>query len=129
MAYQYYQPNPKEKAVGDCVIRALCKATGNDWYTTYSEVVVQGYALCDMPSSNAVWGQYLKENGYKRYVIPNTCPDCYSIEDFCNDNPVGTFILCTGTHVVTAINGTYYDSWQSGNEIPAFYYTKENENA
>ena len=128
MAYQYYQVNPKNKAVGDCVIRALCKAFNENWYTVYTELTFQGYSMCDMPSSNAVWGQYLMNNGYKRYVIPNTCPDCYTINNFCEDNPQGTFILCTGTHVVTAIDGTFYDSWNSGNETVIFYYEKEKEN-
>lgn len=125
MAYQFYNPNPLHKSVGDCVIRALCKAFDNDWYDMYSQVTVQGYSLCDMPSSNAVWGQYLKENGYKRYIIPNTCPDCYTIGQFAEDNPVGTFILATGSHVVTAIDGIVYDSWDSTSEIPLFYWRKE----
>lgn len=129
MAYQFYNPNPYKKAVGDCVIRALCKALESDWYDIYSQVVVQGYALCDMPSSNAVWGQFLKDNGYKRYIVPNTCPDCYTIRDFVNDNPTGTFILCTGSHVVTATDGTYFDSWDSGDETPIFYWRKDETNA
>lgn len=128
MAYQYYQPNPKQQAVGDCVIRAICRATGEDWYNVYTDVVVNGYAMADMPSSNAVWGKYLKENGYKRYIVPDTCPDCYTISEFVDDHPDGTYIICTGSHVVTAINGNYYDSWDSGNEVPIFYYRKDEEN-
>lgn len=129
MAYQYYQPNPHNKAVGDCVIRALCKAFDDDWYNVYAQVTLHGYALCDMPSSNAVWGHFLKDQGYKRYVIPNTCPDCYTIGDFVEDNPIGTFILCTGTHVVTAQDGCIFDSWDSSSEIPVFYYRKDEEDA
>ena len=125
MAYQFYNPNPLSKSVGDCVIRALCKAFDDDWYSIYSQLTIQGYAMCDMPSSNAVWGQYLKSKGYHRYIIPNTCPDCYTIDDFCNDNPVGTFILCTGSHVVTIVDGILYDSWPSGSEVPIFYWRKE----
>ena len=125
MAYQFYNPNPLRNTVGDCVIRAICKAFDYDWYKAYTEITVQGYAMCDMPSSNAVWGQYLKLNGYRRYIIPNTCPDCYTIDDFCNDNPVGTFIVCTGSHVVAIVDGTLYDSWQSGSETPIFYWRKE----
>lgn len=26
-----YNPNPKERRVGDCAIRACCKATGRSW--------------------------------------------------------------------------------------------------
>lgn len=129
MAYQYYQPNPLNKSVGDCVIRALCKALDDDWYSVYSQLTLEGYVMCDMPSSNAVWGRFLIDKGYERYVIPNTCPDCYTIEDFCRDNPVGTYIVCTGSHVATVIDSVLYDSWQSSSEVPVFYYRKEENNA
>lgn len=125
MAYQYYNPNPLSKSVGDCVIRALSKALDTDWYTIYSELTVQGYAMADMPSSNAVWGQYLKSKGFRRYIIPNTCPDCYTVADFCIDNPQGTYILATGSHAVTVQNSTWFDSWDSANEIPIFFWKKE----
>jgi hypothetical protein len=28
-------------------------------------------------------------------------------------------------HVVTAVDGDYYDIWDCGDEIPSFYYYKE----
>ena len=63
--------------------------------------------------------------GYNRYVIPNTCPDCYSVKQFCEEHPHGKYLLATGTHVVTCIDGDYYDTWNSGDEIPIYYFTKE----
>ena len=81
----------------------------------------------DMPSSNAVWGAYLISKGFHREVIPNTCPDCYTVRDFCVDHPRGAYLLAIGTHVVTVVDGDYYDSWDSGNEIPVYYFTKEDE--
>lgn len=80
----------------------------------------------DMPSSNAVWGSYLRGQGYHRESIPNSCPDCYTITQFCNDHRYGSYILATGTHVVAVVNGDYYDAWDSGNEVPVYYWTKEN---
>ena len=41
------------------------------------------------------------------------------------DNPEGKYLLATGTHVVTVIDGDYYDTWDSGDEIPIYYFTKE----
>lgn len=87
-------------------------------------VSLKGFELCDMPSSNSVWGAYLRSKGYKRYGIPNTCPDCYTVSEFASDNPFGKFLLATGTHVVAVQDGDYYDAWDSGKEIPAYYWKK-----
>lgn len=125
MGYINYNPNPKRKLVGDCVIRAIAKTTNKDWEDVYLDIMVQGFIMHDMPSSNNVWGTYLMENGFRRYVIPDTCPDCYTINQFVMDRPDLTGILATGTHVVAVENGNYYDTWDSGNEIPIYYWQKE----
>ena len=125
MPWQTCNLNPFGKHVGDCVVRALSLALDQDWDTTYLELMSQGFSMKDMPASNAVWGQYLKNKGYKRHVIPDECPDCYTISEFCTDNPQGIYILGTGTHVVTVKDGSYYDTWDSGREIPLYYFEKE----
>ena len=126
--FKKYNPNPKAQHAGDCVIRAISKITENDWYHTYLDVCIQGYIMADMPSANHVWGAYLQKRGFKRTIIPNTCPECYTIADFCEDNPEGKFILATGSHVVAVIDGDYYDSWDSGKEVPIYYFTKGDTN-
>ena len=50
--WEYYNPNPAGKRVGDCVIRAICKATGQDWETVFSGIMVKACMLSDMPSAN-----------------------------------------------------------------------------
>ncbi len=125
MSYIYFNPNPAGKKVGDCVIRAICKFTRQDWRNVYWRIAEQGAMLFDMPSSNNVWASYLRDLGYRRFVISDSCPDCYSVKDFCIDYPVGRFLLATGSHVVTVIDGNYYDAWDSGNENPIYFWTKE----
>lgn len=127
MAFVFYNPNPARNLVGDCVIRAISKLTDRPWEDVYLDVALQGYMMHDMPSSNNVWGTYLHDLGYSRNVIPDSCPDCYTVAEFATDHPVGTFLLAIGTHVVAVKDGNYYDTWDSGNEIPIYYWEKQEE--
>lgn len=110
--------------VGDCVLRALGVVLDKTWNEIYWELCLYGAYMCDWGNSNSVWDAYLIDNGFKRSVIPNICPECYTIGDFARDNPVGRFIVATGTHVVGVIDGCVLDSWDSTQEIPTYYYFK-----
>lgn len=123
--FVYYNPNTKRKVAGDCVIRAICAATGMSWDEAYWSVCIQGFIEGDMPSSNSVWRRYLLENGFSEHALPNTCPACYTVMDFCEDNPNGVFILFLNNHVVCVKNGDFFDTWNSGDETPMFYFKKE----
>lgn len=125
MGWKQYNANPKGKQVGDCTVRAISKATEQPWEDAYSGIALQGFLLADMPSANNVWGAYLKRKGFRRRMIPDSCPDCYTLEDFCRDHPIGTFIVALHGHVVAVKNGDYYDTWQSGNETPLYYFERE----
>ncbi len=125
--YVSYNPNPDGIRVGDCVIRALSKALGQTWEETYIDLSVEGLLMGDLPSANAVWGAYLRRKGYQREIIPNNCPDCYTVEDFCDDYPQGTYILAISGHVVCVVDGQFFDSWYSGNEHPIYYWRRKDD--
>lgn len=121
-----YNPNPTGRSVGDCSIRAVSKALDVDWETAYVMVCANGFGMGDMPSSDSVWGAVLRQNGFYRQSIPDSCPNCYTVEDFCRDNPKGVFVVGFGGHVATVKDGNLYDSWDSSNEIPVYtWYRKE----
>lgn len=123
--WELYNTNPTGRHVGDCTVRALCKALDLSWEQAYAMLAMQGYIMGDMPSSNAVFGAILKANGFVRETIPNECPDCYTLEDFANDHPEGTFVVGMSGHVATVLDGTIYDAWHSENEIPIYVWRKE----
>lgn len=125
MAWIFRNENPLGKQVGDCTVRAIATATGQPWDDTFIEMALKGFSMADMPSANAVTTAYLREKGFVRRTVPNTCPDCYTVKDFCNDNPNGIYIVGIGTHIVTVIDGDYFDTWDSGNEIPLYYFERE----
>lgn len=121
-----YNPNPTGRKVGDCAVRAIAKALDIDWETAYMLITTNGYHMGDMPSSDSVWGSVLRQHGFYRTAISNKCPDCYTVADFCEDNPKGIFVLGFGGHVATVIDGILYDSWDSSTEIPMYvWYRKD----
>lgn len=117
-------PNPANNVTGDCVIRAISIAENKTWDETFLDLMVECFFLKDVPSSNPAWGAYLHKLGYHRHIVSDLCPDCFNVMDFVRENPEGTYILATGTHVICAIDGAYIDSWDSGQERPIYYFKK-----
>lgn len=122
-----HNENPMARRTIDCTIRAIATAMQQDWDTTFVGLIEKAYDKKDMPSANHVWGAYLRANGWRREIVPNECPDCYTVQDFCAEHPEGVFILALDGHVVCVINGNYLDTWDSGEEIPLYYWKRGNE--
>lgn len=122
--YQYVNPNPRGKSVGDCTVRAIALATDQDWDKVYFDLCIQGYMESDMPSSNSVWGKYLTDHGWQYHRLQDTCPFCYTVKDFAEEHNIGTFIVGTGSHVVCVKEGDWMDAWDSGDKVPLFYFER-----
>lgn len=128
--FKYLNLNPSKKHTIDCVIRGVSFVTGLDWETVFLGISVECIKYHDMPEMNYIWASYLRQFGFSRHIIPNTCPICYTVKDFCRDNPYGIYLLvivdyATGGHVVGVEDGDYYDIWDSGNEVVTYYWRKE----
>ena len=120
--WRMYNPNPQGRSVGDCAVRAVARALDIGWEQAFTLITARAFSLADMPSSDAVWGAVLRQHGFNRAAIPNTCPDCYTAEDFCRDYPQGVYVLGFGGHVATVVDGVLYDSWDSSGEVPVYYW-------
>lgn len=128
MAYIEWNPNPVGRKVGDCAVRAVAKALDMGWEAAYVALVINGMQMGDMPSSDLVSSATLRQHGFRRMNIPNECPVCYTVEEFCEDHSDGIYVMYCGGHVVTEISGSYFDSWDSGKETVQYaWYRKESE--
>ena len=125
-----WNENPLSRNTGDCVVRAIAFASGRSWDDTYWSLAEAGFERGEMPSWNPTWWAYLKEHGFDRKIIPNSCPACYTVRDFTKDHPRGTFVLFIphssegAGHVVAVKDGDYYDTWDSGDQVPLAYWER-----
>lgn len=120
----YANPNPCRSEEPDCVVRAISIATGRSWYETHRDLCFLSREKCTMPSVNWLWGLYLRDHGFSRFLLPEACGECVSVRRFCDHFPDGVYVIGTGTHAVAVIDGDYYDAWDSGDEIPSYFYKK-----
>ena len=122
--YKFININPLGRmSAGDCVVRALSVLFGQDWDQTYTELTLLGYIQGTMPSSNEVHMSYMEQHGYYMHILP-LCPHCITVREFAELYSRGRYLLCTGDHVIALVDGTYYDTFDSGNEVVAYYYSK-----
>lgn len=125
--WKQFNPNPMNRSVGDCAVRAVSIALGIDWEQAFALLAKNAYQMGDMPSSNAVISATLRQNGFYRQSIPNSCPDCYTADDFLQDHPAGVYVFGFGNHVATAIDGCLYDTWDSRKEIPMYVFYRKDD--
>ena len=119
--------NPMARRVGDCAVRAVALALDASWEDAFELLADAAFAMADMPSSDAVWGAVLRQHGFYRAVIPNSCPDCYTAEDFCREHLRGVYVLAFGGHVATVVDGVLYDTWDSSGMVPQYYFDRKDD--
>ena len=124
MSYVYYNANPARKSHGDCVIRALSKVMDLTWEQVAIDLSMMQVTFHEMQNNDHVWGTFLSLNGFEKGMLPYPCPNCITIKDFCKLYPYGKYVVATGEHVVAVVDGDYYDTDDTGNEV-LIYFWKE----
>lgn len=124
--YRYFNNNPLgRKAVGDCSVRAISKALGISWDEAHDLLADMSKQMGTIMNDNDVISAVLRMHGFYKENLPCVRDHCYTIKEFARDNPIGIYVVGTGTHVVTIINGDYYDSFpQSGDENVICFWVK-----
>ena len=123
--WRQYNPNPQGLIVGDCTVRAICAVTGRDWSNVHRDLCALSRKMADMPSSDRVWWEFLRLNGFRRHKMIDRCPDCYTVADFAADHTSGLYVLGPHEHAVALIDGDWWDSWDSGNTVPTYFLRRD----
>lgn len=126
--YKYYQPNKKDikDKYGDCVVRALTKVMNKTWLEVFNELITYAIEIQCMPNNKICYERYLKDNGFEYHGISNKKGSKRpTVESFTKEHKAGTFFLNVANHVVSVVDGIYYDTWDSGQCCLYGYYEKE----
>ena len=122
--FAYYNQNPVAAREEDCAVRAVSAALGISWDEAFDLIAHNAKQMGAMMHRDAAWGSVLRQHGFVRKVIPNSCPECYTAEDFAIEHPRGVYVLGFGTHTAAVIDGTILDTWDSRDEIPIYVWEK-----
>jgi len=123
--YRYFNPNPVGNRTRDCIIRAIAAALDISWDEAFDLVAERAKQMGQTMDENAVYGSILRQCGFYRAIVPNYCPDCYTAADFARDHPHGVYVLGFTGHVAALIDGQIWDSWDSSNEIPIYFWGEQ----
>ena len=124
MAYVYYNPNPYRLSTEDCTVRAVSAVLRVSWENAFDLLADTAKEMGLMPSNRVVTWALLKMYGFHREALPDHCPDCYTVSDFARDHPRGVYVCATSDHVIAIVGGDWHDAWNSGDEVPLFYWQK-----
>lgn len=119
-----WNPNPTLTITHDCAIRAVSAALDISWEESFVLLASMAFQMGQTMDSDATWSAVLRQHGFTKHLAPE-CVGCYTVAQFCEEYPQGVYVLKTDGHVVTAIDGRYYDIFDSGDEPVLYFWTKE----
>lgn len=129
----YFQPNDKDlkDKVGDCQVRAFCKALNLSWVEAFDLTIpicrnLQTYTIfdCDLAKTKTA----MELMGFTYTGISNKKGSHRpTVKEFAGAHKTGTYILSVARHVVCVKDGKYYDTWDSGYKSLYGYYTLEED--
>lgn len=124
--FRYFNANPRNHRVGDCVVRALSTALKQGWEQTYREIFELGMRKGMPPEEDSIVEAYLKLKGAIKFSQPRKRNGtkmtgeevCFLIQDGSfvdNDGvyiPFTDYYLNLGTHHASCIvDGKIVDIW------------------
>lgn len=123
-SFVFHNENPKGSLrAADCVIRAIAKATKQDWETVFTDLAKIALEIKDVPNSKPVYKQYLTEQGYPMQKQPKKSDNTkYTVEEFAKKYNQGTYIISLSNHLTVIIDGKIYDTWNCSSKSVGNYW-------
>ncbi len=109
--FKYYNRNPYDRHIEDCVIRALSLLTNRSWKSIYRELTYYSSEDGYMTDNVEFVEDYLDD----RY--PRECHYSKTVGEFAKEHPYGRYIISMPNHVTSVINGTVIDTFNPSDRV------------
>ena len=128
--FVHYNPNPEFKNAnkrwyrGDCVIRAICKATGLSWEDVFMKMCMAAMKVHDMPNCRIGEEAGLKSLGFVKgsSLKPERGQRWPVVADMARAYPNQTILCSCCGHMVCCKGGHFYDTWNCGGMTVRSYW-------
>ena len=109
--FEYYNANPKNRHIEDCVIRSLSVLTNKSWRKVYDELSYLAGNNGLMFDDVEFVENYLDDR-YKR-----ECHYSKTVGEFAKEYPYGRYAITMDGHITALINGVLVDTFDPSNRI------------
>ena len=126
--YYYYNCNPHRRLTDDCVIRAICSATGDSWEQTLKELTEYSIKTGYMLNTPECYGEYLKDIGYVKQKQPILSGGKkMRFKEFVKQFDGHAVAHCGKGHVTYVADNSTWDIWNVSDEVVGNYWIHESE--
>lgn len=109
--YRYYNANPFNRDIEDCVVRCLSFLTEEDWDDTYMELAYYSSKKGYMTDNVEFVEDYL-DNRYNR-----ECHYSKTVGEFASEHPTGKYAVTMKNHITAIKDGVIYDTFDPSKRI------------
>lgn len=122
--FHFHNENPKGRRTGDCVIRAIARATGDSWEDTLMGLTIVGCEIKSEPAYKDCFDAYLQRKGWIKGKQPRK-PDGtkYTVGEWCREKRPKRMIVNVSNHLTCIIDGKCNDIWNCTGKTVLNYWT------
>ncbi len=126
--YRFANVNPKQKFVGDCVVRAIALATNTSWEETVINLTEYGIKKGLIVNDKTLYPSYLESVGFLKHPEPKMYDNTkYLAKDYLSKFRNDEIIVANlgGHHVACIFDGKVIDVWNSSGQKLHVYYSRK----
>lgn len=123
--FHFHNENPKGRRTGDCVIRAIARASSKSWEDTLTGLYTVALRVKSELAYHDCYERYLAEQGWLKHAQPRkTDRTKYTVAEWCRLHPHSTMVISVARHLTCIIDGKCNDIWDCTGMTVLNYWTK-----